>query len=617
MCHIRSAVVSCLLIALLVSQVPLFLQMSLTPDTVLYDLQSQCVSRGGVLYRDIVEPNLPGVVWLHLAVRGLAGDSAVVLRIFDLLIVGGIAAVLGLSVWYSLPGNGFSGRSGTLPSSDRPDPDRDASDRLPCSAVSIGVAAIVFSFYFGTSEWCHCQRDTWMLLPCLLAAGCRARVSWKTAVPTERDTDFHKFIPVLEGVLWGVAVWLKPFVVIPALFVIAASFAIPRSASQTGSHTDLSESDHRIPRRNVPCELMMILFGGLLVGASGIWWMTTSGCWQWFAETMTEWNGQYFRSGRNRWTPDRLQAHAERFGPWIWLHVPAIILAIRLPASGIPRPVSGNGGARSDTELSAAVASGLLHALYLGWMLQAFALQQLFDYVHVPGLFLAMTICVRHVAVSFRTMPGNTVSGNLSAALVFALIVSGIVNSPVTRWPRLRLWPECVAAGFSGCLSDESRDDLSIGPFPRWMEFQPILEKLRSLQAEAEHGGILAYSGNTIHVYPAMGCQPPTRFVYVDALARCFPDRRGDIVRDLERSSVRYIVADLMEDGWHLPIESSRILPESLMSLNFFPYNQTPIFRSGSYVIFERTQPVASLTADYVPLSILQNRLATRSNQRH
>ncbi len=64
-----------LLLALLVSQVPIFVRLTLTPDAVLYDLQAGCLLEGGVLYRDVLEPNLPGVVWIHAVVRSVAGWS--------------------------------------------------------------------------------------------------------------------------------------------------------------------------------------------------------------------------------------------------------------------------------------------------------------------------------------------------------------------------------------------------------------------------------------------------------------------------------------------------------------------------------------------------------------
>tara|TARA_B100001939_G_scaffold335217_1_gene337019 strand:+ start:608 stop:751 length:144 start_codon:yes stop_codon:yes gene_type:complete len=47
--------------------------MPLNSDTALFDVQAAEVLKGGVMYRDIVEPNLPGVVWIHLLIRSVAG----------------------------------------------------------------------------------------------------------------------------------------------------------------------------------------------------------------------------------------------------------------------------------------------------------------------------------------------------------------------------------------------------------------------------------------------------------------------------------------------------------------------------------------------------------------
>ena len=33
----------------------------------------------------------------------------------------------------------------------------------------VWVAALLFAFYLSTSEFCHAQRDVWMLLPALAA----------------------------------------------------------------------------------------------------------------------------------------------------------------------------------------------------------------------------------------------------------------------------------------------------------------------------------------------------------------------------------------------------------------------------------------------------------------
>ena len=74
-----------LLSALCVIAVPLFVRMPLTNDAEQYDLQADVVRRGGVLYRDALEPNLPGVVWVHVGVRRLLGESSEALKAFDLV----------------------------------------------------------------------------------------------------------------------------------------------------------------------------------------------------------------------------------------------------------------------------------------------------------------------------------------------------------------------------------------------------------------------------------------------------------------------------------------------------------------------------------------------------
>src|SRR6188474_3156780 len=70
---------------------PLFVRSPLGPDPVMYDLQAQLVRDGGVLYRDMLEPNLPGAVWMHLAVRSVGGRSSEALRLFDLMWFGAAA----------------------------------------------------------------------------------------------------------------------------------------------------------------------------------------------------------------------------------------------------------------------------------------------------------------------------------------------------------------------------------------------------------------------------------------------------------------------------------------------------------------------------------------------
>lgn len=229
-----------LLLLLVISQVPLFLQLTLTPDTVLYDLQARLILEDGVLYRDIVEPNLPGVVWVHAGLRFLFGWSPLVLRVFDLGVVAGISLALSHII---VP----------CSSSWLAELEEDSGRRV----LRYSLVLLIGSFYLSTSEWCHCQRDTWMLLPCLVAVLLRlARMEARTMSVTARILSAFG-----EGIFWAVAFWLKPFVAVPGLFAIVASMKGSGSVRQW-----LKDSS-------------FVLLGGVATGMAGILWMMQSGCW--------------------------------------------------------------------------------------------------------------------------------------------------------------------------------------------------------------------------------------------------------------------------------------------------------------------------------------------------
>ena len=140
-----------LLAALWILAAPLFVCSPVTSDTSLFDVQAMTVLKGGVLSRDVLEPNLPGIVWLHLAVRSLVGWSSEAIRAVDLVIFA--ATLLVFCSFISSP--------------DRRHP------RRQWPLVYILLCSL---FYLTRNEWCHCQRDIWMLLPVDCALGMRFRV---------------------------------------------------------------------------------------------------------------------------------------------------------------------------------------------------------------------------------------------------------------------------------------------------------------------------------------------------------------------------------------------------------------------------------------------------------
>src|SRR5262245_4942929 len=130
-----------LLAALLLVGLPLFLCMPLWCDCTFYDLGARSLLRGGVLYRDLFYHGVPGMMLLQAAVRAALGWGSVALRLADFAFVSGC-------VW-------LLARQPPLGGGPR--------------AAPVLLAALLYYCYFATTEWCHCQPDTWMLLPALAA----------------------------------------------------------------------------------------------------------------------------------------------------------------------------------------------------------------------------------------------------------------------------------------------------------------------------------------------------------------------------------------------------------------------------------------------------------------
>src|SRR5580704_12934142 len=117
-----------LLLLVLLLLFPPFLCMELHSDTLLFDVYARNLQRGGILYRDGCETNLPGMIWLHLGIRSIVGWRSEALRAVDLAVVGSIIALL--SCWFR-----------------------------PRRTDSLIFASALLVFYLTQSEWCHCQRD--------------------------------------------------------------------------------------------------------------------------------------------------------------------------------------------------------------------------------------------------------------------------------------------------------------------------------------------------------------------------------------------------------------------------------------------------------------------------
>ena len=289
---------------------PPFLCMGLDVDAIGYDIQARCLRGGGVLYRDALEVNLPGAMWWHAAVRSVAGESSVALRAFDF-------AAFAATAWLLASWTCVAAASGWR---------------------ALAMTASVWA-YFSVSEWSHCQRDVWTLPLALLALALRQR----HALDLAAGGPGANWRPFAEGLLWGAALWIKPFVVCAGVAAWALAAAWARPGWRRGG-----------------ADAATALAGGTTVVVAGCVWLRATGAWPDFLDVMLAWNPEYARPQANA---ELLRQMFGRLSPW-WV------------AHAVAAPIAARGISRALRDRApAALAAGLPAALYLGWCLQALLLQ--------------------------------------------------------------------------------------------------------------------------------------------------------------------------------------------------------------------------------------------------
>ena len=489
------------LIVVVAINLPVFLRMGLDSDVCMYDLCARGIERGQVHYRDQLETNFPGVVWIHLAVRSIAGWSTESLRLFDLLLVG--AAALLLTQW------------------------------TPCRAAA-GSRLFVFStltaFYFSTTEWCHCQRDFWMLAPSLAALVLRSRRTEQ--MMRGRDDRFSAFT---EGALWAAACWIKPYAAIPAALCWFLSTCQLRRAC--------------VSWRRVAVDGGVFLTGGIGVGVAGASWLVQTGAWPSFIDVMFDWNRDYAvhdsTLGR-RW--DFLVGFCLRFSPWVVAMIPASLVAATVLARGFPERLL------------------LPSGFFVGWCAQACLLQHPFDYVRAPVIFIAMGL-----AFAFAFSSPHRAIGRWAVALSLASILS----SQVGLWKhRLNQVADCL----QGPSNAELRDRVSCLWRVDWTDLDATTNFLRS--QTPRDGEVTCFSLPVVPIYNDLGLIPTTRYIFLHDHLNIFDRRRDQIKQSIARSSQRWLVCDLKRFG-------AAKLVATLESDASNRWKERVVFRSGQYVVFE------------------------------
>lgn len=516
---------------------PLFLCMPLWPDLTLYDVCARSVLSGGIHYRDVFDTNLPGAVWLHVAIRSMLGWSSGAIRGVDLGVIAVIIALL--TTW------------------------------LPrvCGPSRGWLALIVALFYLSTSEWCHGQRDVWMLVPALLALHARRLLHERWQDPgCERGCWY---LAVLEGVLWGAAVWIKPHALLPAFatFTVSAGFRLRRGVCPPGT---------------VALDLVCVIGGGLLAGLAGAAWLVRSGSWPYMWSVLLDWNREY-DSGKDGlvWRAILLLVW---FRPWGWCQLVAVPWAIGVVVRGVAHSAKNTA---DDAMLPC--------AFYLGWILQAGFVQRAYGYVHASAMLLALGV------LGAVVWPRCTAV--LRLLLVTCLMGFALPAHPLLAPERLSWWGRCMGEGSTPAARDALAMEI-LTETPTWTDLARVAEFLRTQGLKDRE--LTCFHNSTHPLYLELGLEPSAPFLHWGTFLGAFRSKREFMRRQLEQSPQKLVVSDLFAVGFKLS-DLARAADRDAPRLpadfparwaKYFPWTEPIVFRSGRYVIHRVTGPVRELWQD-------------------
>ena len=553
------------LVVVLAVFTPLFVCMPLWVDATHYDICARNLLEGGVHYRDTLDPNFPGVVWIHVAVRQLFGCSSEALRAFDLAIFSGI-------VWLVCR---LLTLAGAAP------------------AVRVWSAITFYLFYFSLPETCHCQRDVWMLFFAMLALQLRHRT---LTGPVPRLLRLQLLRSIAEGLLWGAAIWIKPFVFVPAIccwlggrlatarrkgtvnFISRNALASGSLIENTGTTTEASA--FRLMKRSQTTgdptawfpDLIGLLAGGLIAGAAGLIWLWTSGSWPFFMEVMLEWNGEYI-DNRHFLLHRTLSwlFWTVHFAPWSLVNLLAIPIAVRMVLPLRLRQASAQ-----------EIPGVLVASVYFGWMLQANLLQVQHDYVQastiLPGLAVLFIRAASWQVSPFRRM------------LLLAVLVLLVVQHPLAKLEQISLWGRCWQKGSTPEMRDRLAQVRGAGG-AAWQDLKQVAGFLR--QQSVQDGELTCWDDSSAPLFLCLNIKPSNRFIHNHVWTIFYPSRRSAMLAELAASQQKFVVNDLRLAGFTpqqmdaMATEDSkslsRLLPRQLTSQ--FPWSEPIIYRAGPYVV--------------------------------
>jgi hypothetical protein len=435
------------------------------------------------------------------------------------------------------------------------------------------AATLLFFFYFATSEWTHCQRDTWMLLPCLLALDLRRRQVNRLGVGgAGYGAGLWAF---LEGMCWGAAVWIKPVVVFPALACWLASAAWLGRAGG--------------PRRvaSVALDLGGLLLGGLTAGGLGCAWLQASGTWPYLVGTLLHDNRGYYADLEQIPVLDRCRQMVTMLCPW------GLLYLLTVPAAGLAlvRGLRSTPAGFADLTPERSLALVLLAAFFTGWFFQTTFVQKHHEYVLAPAILLSLTLAVGSNWL-FRT-------GLLRAVPLLAVVAVALIHHPLLCRDRLALWGRCWAEG----ASPELKNRLTLMD----PQFAADWVNLRRVEDFLRHQGVhdrelVCFNSSSMSLYRELQSLPPIGVPHFDHFPRTHCSLEP-LRQELNAAPTRFVVSDLVCLRHPPEAEGSAEDPDELSLPSWvprrwaetYPWCEPVVFRAGRYRVHRVTGPVREL----------------------
>lgn len=352
------------------------------------------------------------------------------------------------------------------------------------------------------------------------------------------------------------AVWLKPHMVLVAVAVWLTGVALARGRGTSW--------------RTVGADLAGLVVGGLLTGGAGIAAMMAAGVWSPYVTHLTTWAGEY--PGADMYGPFGrglfLLARGWQNLPWTVLYVVAL-----------PAAVAAAAGPFLGRRFAATPERALLGAALTAWAAQAFLLQHVFDYAHLPAILLAVALLL------------DVAAGRVWPTFALGLIAAA-AHAPVFA-DRLTVWQRCFDAP-----TPALRDRLARFERIYWAELQPAVDFLTARGVTDGQVNVLSDTG--LPLYTLTGLTPPTRYYIPRNNMLAYRSRHPEILAALAVApDQRYAVVNLAGLRWRPPDGQTWKNPDAwpLPADWFGPrrWADRVAFRSGRYLVL--AMPAADVPA--------------------